>query len=46
MTTNADIPDKVAGIVKDLAALGVLGVPGISYVEKSEWEELFRREVL
>ena len=98
MTINADIPDKVAGIVKDLLterfqdqfvfdpivvrpeidhdgdeyleiyvvfdgdqknldpgwtlglsrrirpdleALGVLGVPGISYVEKSEWEELF-----
>ena len=98
MTINADIPDKVAGIVKNLlterfqdefvfdpiivepeidhdgdeylkiyvvfdgdqknldpgwtlglsgrvwqevAEMGVPGVPGISYVEKSEWEELF-----
>ena len=98
MTINTEIPDKVAGMVKDLlterfqdefvfdpiivepeidhdgdeylkiyvvfdgdqknldpgwtlglsarvwqevAEMGVPGVPGISYVEKSEWEELF-----
>ena len=30
-----------ARVWQEVAEMGVPGVPGISYVEKSEWEELF-----